>query len=408
MTGTGTSRGCRCSTSMPSRSGSPRSRTTTSGRVRATLERGGPVCAGDLVPGRAGLIASARGQRELVVHDQDASGTPPLRGPGPAGTVTTMVSPPPGVSSTSMVAPPRRRGRARRPGPVRRRRRRGVPSRWNGANMGLAGLGTPGPWSTMRRSSEAPACTACLVEPHGAVGGGVADGVQGDVGDDPFEQTGVGVDERDRRLVSSTTAAAGTPQRAVHDLVERRRARAGRPPRSAAGRGRAGSPAARRAGRPASSALSSIRRSRRVQADCSAIAQAGEALIVASGVRRSWDTAASSAVRTVSVSRSRSPSAACRDPFPLQTARPRRAAKASSRRRSDAAAGRPPGPARALARRRRRRRRSPGAGRRRGRELDHLDARSRARPDARAARRRARRTSTAGLVQHGADGVSRS
>ena len=312
----------------------------------------------DLDPARAQVDGERARERGLVVdheHAGHARHRPSRAGAPASGTDTTIVRPPPGVSSASM----RRAHRLGRPRATASPSPTPVPDgasprRWNASNMRTrSASGTPGPRSTIRSSSRSPATPR--VRADGVSGRGVAHGVLDEVRHRAFEQAGVGEDQRGRvagAIVDRCRAA--TPRRgALHDLVERgRRQHGSHRPGLQPATGRAGSPAARRGGRPRPRRCRAARRDPRRRA--TAAGRAGVAMLAlmpASGVRRSCDTAASSAVRTASLSRSRTASAARVASRSRSRTAAACAAKASSMRRSEAGSGLPdsastrPGPA---------------------------------------------------------------
>ena len=232
----------------------------------------------------------------------------------PPGRVRVMVSPPPGVSDGVSVPPiasvkPRAMARPR-PDAARAR----SSSRWNGANMrvpvarparpgrGRRRAAAPMPSAPARPRDRAPRCRAVRDRTR----------VVDQVGDDPLEQAGVG--QHQRQVVGDV------------DVARRRRCRCRsaprrRPRRAATGsscdRQRAGLQPAHRqqvvdqVGEPVGGLLdgreqlgSLRRRSRRRPAGAG---WTTAALIPASGVRRSWPTAASSAERSRSISASSRP-----------------------------------------------------------------------------------------------------
>ena len=257
-----------------------------------------------------------------------------------------MVSPPPGVSSAVRVPPiasVRPRARARpSPTPVVLSR---SPSRWKGWKIrSRSSAATPGPRS-MTRISTRPAC-ALAASAGGPAGRAVPQGVGEQVGQDPFEERGVGDDLR----------------QGLGDVDGRRRAHRARGRRAGAGRARPARPAAAlTASAPACRRLMSSRFSiSRVSwsSDSSAVASSSArsssvhrtvrlrrlvtaALAEASGPRRSWLTAASRAVRIRSASAISPASAACSASSCRSRTTAAWAPNAASTRWSSARSGRP-------------------------------------------------------------------
>ena len=223
-----------------------------------------------------------------------------------------MVSPPPGVSSGARVPPI---ASARPRDSARPRPDAGVvvpvaePLERQEHLVPVGPRGMPGPWSTTR-SSTGPPCSLAVTS-GGRSGRAEPQRVGDQVDQDPFQQAGVGADRGQvGGDAARATCAAGSPE-----LVERRRDRvlqadrrpATRPSTPACRRlmssrfaDQPGEPVQRLVGGGQQFVAVVARRSRPRR--CAGWSTA--ALAEASGVRRSWLTAASSAVRIRSASAS--------------------------------------------------------------------------------------------------------
>ena len=286
-----------------------------------------------------GLPAGGRGVRYI-----DETRSPPVHNGSATGSANTIVRPPPGVVSGVSVPPiasARPRDRASpRPTPVSLSR---SPSRWNGRKTRSRWVsGMPGPWSTTRSSTRS-ACSLAVTRggrPAGLNRKRVAD----DVDQNPFEQSRVG--QHRGQVVGD---AQEDPVGRGADLVERPRYGVLDPDRGGCDAERAGLQAAHveqvvdEPGEPVEGLvgggeqLGAVRGAEREVATQARDGGRGGG----QGVRRSWLTAASSAVRIRSASASGRAWAASAASRSCRSAMAACAANASTTRRSAAGRDRP-------------------------------------------------------------------
>ena len=306
-----------------------------------------------LVAGRAQGDPQGPGQLGVVVDDEHpahGAGSAAAAGAGTAAAAQRDDHRQPtagGVLGGQRCRPSPRSGRGR---PRARARRPGRPGSRRAA--GTARRPAPGRRAARRGRGRRPAArpgrrAAPAVTVTGPVGR-VADGVADEVGDHPLEQAGVG--ERGRQVVRPVQLDAGAVGLVQPGERAGARRRAGRSGLSAG----LTAPACRRlmSSRLSTSSVSRSADSSMVADQLGAVgvgrgpgrrsaAPRTAALIPASGVRRSWLTAASRAVRMLLPAASRSASAAWAASRPCCSATAACSAKATSTRRSLAGRVRP-------------------------------------------------------------------
>src|SRR3954447_228643 len=312
----------------------------------------------DVVAGRVQRDPQGPGDLRVVVDDEDPAhraGTGGGSAGGPAAASdTTMVSPPPGASSASTVPPiasvtPRATASpSPTPWPAG-----ASPRRWNGANSrSRSASGTPGPWSVTRSSTRSSARPAA---PRSSAAPAVI-------------RTGPAGACRTALLTRFATTRSSRPGSARADGTSSGQSRATRrrsptsshPSARPATAGRSVGPQAglttpacsrlmsnrlstSALSRSADSSMVATSSARSSSVSCSSPVRSADdaALMPASGVRRSWLTAASRAVRMLWAAASRSASAACLANRPCCSATAACSANATSTRRSLAGSDRP-------------------------------------------------------------------